>query len=392
MAVSFSVSKKFIFLPFAQLYFSFSILFGTWVIHIPGIIEKLKMSESQLGMALFCAAAGSLISIPFGNHVMNKYGEGRVSFYIILSISLNVIAIFVVPGYYWLCVALFIFGINVGFLKIGVNSLVASVEREKNISIMSACHGFFSIGGMLSAGLGTLLLITLKNPLHHILLAAALVVTVQIFFRKQYYTFKNQTVKNKTAKKIRSIKNRNLWGLAIIAMLVMVAEGAIADWSGIFLKDVALTKSEFSGLGYAGFSLSMTMGRLSGDYLSNRYGAWQIILGGYFTSIIGFSIILTEHPFVSILGFFVVGLGFSIIIPETYRLSANVKGVDPSSGIALMAGVSSLGFLIGPVALGTIAEYYGLTTSFVVLLNVLIMGTLLTVFFRNRYSKKYPPE
>lgn len=380
MKLKFNIKEKLEIFPYAQLYLSLSIMFGTWVIYIPHITEKLNMDEGQLGIALFFAAFGSISSLPFGKKIVAYLGEGKASLISILTVAIFISSLFIAPNYYWLCFSMFLFGINSGVMQVAINSLVATVERERNVNIMSTCHGFFSLGAMISAGFGTILVVLLNNPLIHILLALSLVVLLQIIYKKKFYHIIDKAKDSKNVPTKSAIKNKTLWLIGAIAIIGMISEGAIADWSGLYLKDIANTNSNYLGLGYAGFSLAMTIGRFSGDYLSSRFGAWQIILAGYILALIGFSLVLLGHPLVSIMGFFTVGLGFSIIVPEVYRLSANIEGVNPASGIAFMAGVGYVGFLTGPVILGFLAEHFGLQISFSVLLVSVFLGLILSIF------------
>ncbi|NPD44140.1 MULTISPECIES: MFS transporter [unclassified Lentimicrobium] len=380
MKLKFNIKEKLEIFPFAQLYLSLSIMFGTWVIYIPSIIEKLNMNEGQLGIALFFAAFGSVSSLPFGKKIVTSIGEGKSSLISILMVAIFISTLFISPSFYWLCFTMYLFGISSGIMQVAINSLVATVERERQINIMSTCHGFFSLGAMISAGFGTIIIVLLNNPLLHILLALASVILLQILFKKKYFHIVNKTQETESAPTRSAIKNKTLWLIGAIAIIGMVSEGAIADWSGLYLKDIAKTNMNYLGLGYAGFSLAMTIGRFSGDYLSSKFGAWQIILAGYVLALIGFSLVLLGHPLVSIVGFFTVGLGFSIIVPEVYRLSANIEGVNPASGIAFMAGVGYVGFLTGPVVLGFLAEHFGLQISFSVLLVSVFLGFILSIF------------
>ncbi|HPS13863.1 MAG TPA: MFS transporter [Prolixibacteraceae bacterium] len=219
---------------------------------------------------------------------------------------------------------------------------------------------------------------------------ALIVFGLQLYFAPSYLKLKNES--NDDYKPGSFIKtafgNALLWAFAIVAVSVMVSEGAIADWSGLFLRDVAMTPASYVGLGYAGFSVAMTLGRFSGDFLSKKFGAWKVIISGFSLSIAGFLLVLTAHTLTSIAGFLFIGLGFSTIVPEIYRLSSNIKGVDPSSGIAFMAGAGYVGFLAGPVALGAIAEHHGLTISFMVLLGLVSFGT--SVAFLIKRTKEDP--
>jgi fucose permease len=170
-------------------------------------------------------------------------------------------------------------------------------------------------------------------------------------------------------------------------MIMMASEGAIADWSGLYLRKVVEVKPQFLGLGYAFFSGGMTIGRFLGDALSMRFGSWKLLSVAIVTSLSGFALVLTTNALASFGGFFVIGLGFSVIVPEVYRLASNVKGVRAADGISLIAATSNVGFLVGPVFLGFVAELYNLFVSFVIL-SIFIFTALVISVLKYRNAKR----
>jgi len=365
---------------YGQLFLSFSIIFGTWVIYIPTIKNKLGMSEGDLGIALLTSAIGALIGTPLGKILTNKFGEGKIAFSSTVTLCFMGIHIFLAPSYYWLCLALFMFGFTTAIMQVSINSLVVVVEKKQKISIMAMCHGYFSLGGLLSAGLGTFIVIWLNNPILHIIFSATIVFILQLGLKNNYFNIIRHQEVQQHKKNIGNVfGSLLLWALAIIGVTSMVAEGAIADWSGLFLIDVAHVNLEYVGLGYAGFSLSMTIGRFTGDYISNKIGAWQIIVGGYLISLVGFVVVLIAQSYLSILGFILVGVGFSSIVPQVFRQSANVTGIDSAGGIAFLSAASNIGFIGGPFVLGLIAERYNLTVSFIATTMLVLLGTLTSI-------------
>jgi fucose permease len=109
------------------------------------------------------------------------------------------------------------------------------------------------------------------------------------------------------------------------------------------------------------------IGRFSGDSLSKKLGSWQLITYSSFIGIMGFLLVLILNPFFTIPGFFIVGLGFSVIVPEVYRLASNVEGVKTADAVSFVAATTNIGFLVGPVLLGFVAELKSLHLSFTVL-------------------------
>lgn len=342
---------------------SLNILFGTWAIYIPIIQEKLAISKSDLGIAIFCLALGTFASLSISAKIITKIGVGKATGIGVFLICAFSVFPLLAPSYYWLMVALFIQGATQGFLDIAMNTLVTDIEKQDKQNFMSAAHGFFSLGGVL-AGLGSFLIIPLANPALHMVLAMILVLTVSLCFVKHYWHIKAPIA----AKEPFSFKHiKPLFLLAVISFVIMGSEGAIVDWSGLFLKEVSIAPEHLWGFGFLAFSITMTLGRFLADGISAKIGSVKIVVWSISIALVGFLLVLTTGTFAAILGFAFVGLGFSVIIPELFRIGGNVEGVESSQGISFIAGTGYSGFLIGPVVLGFVADSFGLSTSFVVL-------------------------
>jgi fucose permease len=250
--------------------------------------------------------------------------------------------------------------------------LVTEIEKEDKQNFMSAAHGFFSLGGVF-AGLGSFLILPLNNKILHILLAVFIVFLVNLSLHKKY----NKILAAPIEKEPFKMKNfKPLFLLGVISFVIMGSEGAIIDWSGIFLQEVNVAPEQYIGMGFLAFSITMTLGRFLGDGISARIGSVKIVSLGTFMAIIGYGLVLSGTLFITILGFALIGLGFSAIIPELFRIGGNVKGVESSQGIAFIAGTGISGFLLGPVVLGFLAEHFSLQMSFGLLLvcAIIVLG------------------
>jgi fucose permease len=193
--------------------------------------------------------------------------------------------------------------------------------------------------------------------------------------KKEYYFIRSDPHEKK---KHGKFPVKPLLAIAAIGLLMMVTEGAIADWSALYLKKVVIMKEQFLGLGFALFSTGMTLGRFTGDALSHRFGSWKLLRIAIGTSLAGFFLVLLTWPSSTLAGFFIIGLGFSIIVPEVYRLASRIEGIRTADGVSFIAATANIGFLTGPVLLGFIAELRTLHTSFMVLMAFVIIAFVLT--------------
>jgi len=348
----------------AFLYTCFSLIFSTWVTYIPYISEKLGITEGRIGQAIFFAALGAFFMIRICRHFIDRVGVGRYAYFAFISYCICFFGPLMAVNYTTLCISLFIFGMAGSSYAISLNSLTATIEKQDRIYVMSASHGFWSIGGMIGAATGSFIAALAQNPVLHISVLVLIIVIIQTRLRSHYYFRRGEHIK---AEKHIHTHIKPLFLIAFTGLVIMVTEGAIADWSALYLKKLILLDLKYIGFGYAAFSLAMMIGRFSGDSLSKKLGSWRLIMYAVIIGIIGFAMVLILNPVVSIMGFFVVGLGFSVVVPEVYRLASNVEGIKTADGVAFVAATTNIGFLVGPVLLGFIAELRSLHLSFMVL-------------------------
>ena len=366
----------------AWVFASLNILFGTWAIYIPTVKEDLGIDKAALGLAIFFLSLGVFSIFPLASRIINRLGVGRATWIGVLLICATALLPMLAPSFLTLAIALYFFGATNGFTDISMNTLVTEIEKEDKQNFMSASHGFFSLGGVL-AGLGSFLIPVFNNRVLHMGLAILLVFIVGFIFHRQYKHILAAPIE-KEPFGFRNFKPLLLMGL--FSFVVMGSEGAIVDWSGLFLKEVTLAPEAIWGAGFLGFQFMMTVGRFLGDAISDRVGSMKIIVMGAGLAILGYLLVLTTQTALAVTGFALTGLGFSVIVPELFRIGGNVKGVESSQGVAFIAGTGYSGFLVGPVILGFIAEKFSLNTTFITLLccSLLVFMTMFVLQARKK--------
>jgi fucose permease len=348
----------------AFLYSCFSLIFSTWVTYIPHIAEKIGITEGRIGKAIFFIALGAFFMIRICRHLIDRIGVGRYTYFALIIYCTCFFGPFLAFNYVSLCISLFIFGAAGSSYAISLNSLTATIEQEDGVYIMSGSHGFWSLGGMIGSAIGSFIAASVHNPLLHISVLVIVIQIIQFRLKSQYFF---RIGKQSPKEKHEHNRIMPLFIIALVGLVVMVSEGAIADWSALYLKKIILLNIKYIGFGYSAFSLAMMIGRFTGDSLSKKLGSWQLITYSSLIGIMGFLLILILNPVFAIAGFFVVGLGFSVIVPEVYRLASNLDGVKTADGVSFIAATTNIGFLVGPALLGFIAELRSLHLSFIVL-------------------------
>ncbi len=364
----------------AFVFATLNVVIGTWAIYIPSIKAKLGIDEGELGLALFCMALGTLTMILFAPKIINRFGVGNVTAYGVFLFLVSFSIPFAANSYFLLCVGMYIVGAFSGFTDVAMNTLVTEIEKQDKVHIMSANHGFFSLGGFIGAGIGSFFLPMQLVPLHHLFVVIGILFISNLVLMKHYIKVTSIDQDDQSF----NLKNfKPLLVLATIAFFVMASEGAIVDWSALYLEKVSFAKLSRIGLGYTVFSIAMSIARFLGDDISRRFGSKKLIIGGAFVGSLGFICILFVTPIIAIVGFGLVGVGLSVIIPELFRLGGKTKGVESSQGISFISGVGFFGFLVGPVLLGFLADISSLKLSFFCLLGFVFLSFLLGFRLKN---------
>lgn len=375
------LSKRRYFAP-AWVFTSLNLWFGTWAIYIPSVKANLEIDKASLGLAIFFLALGVFTVFPVAARIINRVGVGKATWYGVLACSFTAILPLLAPNYIGLMLGLYLFGLSNGFLDISMNTLVTEIEKSDKQNFMSAAHGFFSLGGVL-AGLGSFLIPVLDAPPLHMAVVVVLVFLINLLLRGEYIHIIAAPVEKEP---FSFDLFKPLLLLGIISFVVMGGEGAIVDWSGLYLQEVLDAEQWLWGAGFLMFSIFMTLGRFLGDGISARLGSIKIVALGSLIAIIGYIAVLTGLVWAAVAGFGLIGLGFSVIIPELFRIGGNVKGVESAQGVAFIAGTGYSGFLAAPPVLGYLAESFGLTFSFGVLLSLATL-VLVATFLLGRRMK-----
>ncbi len=366
---------------------SLNIITGTWVLYLPHVKTKLALNDAQIGIALFSLALGLLISILFIPYLNKRFGVGRCTIVGIVLFATLFNFPLMASNYLMLCSSLFAAGVFSGFTDVSMNALVSTIEKEDDAYFMSAAHGFFSLGGFIGAGIGSLLMVYLSAPVWHMVLISSFIVVSNLILAPKYLGIKEEKVVREQSEE-RSNSIYQLLGLALVAFIIMFNEGAVEHWSNLFLFDVIRVSEAQAGLGFIAFSLTMTLGRFLGDGISQKIGSNKMIAYGSLIACVAYLLILSSELFIAVIGFGVLGMGLSVIIPELFRLAGQAKGIQASKAISIVSGIGFAGFLLGPVVLGLISNWIHLTASYIFLLLTVLIAMLLLQFHLKRTSRQ----
>ena len=361
----------------AGLFFSVnSVFFGSWITRLPDIQERIGIGDGELGLALLGLPLGSVSVMPFVSYFIQKYGAGRVTIFIgVIFCIISTLPVFA-TSHLGLFLILIMVGISTGAMDIAMNASAAIVEEEKGRPIMSTCHGLWSLGGMIGAASTSILAsLAVSGKIQMVVLAFILFGVIALLSKTMMNVREAQQEKTRIFVLPRGI----LVGLAFIAFCVMLGESAIMDWSTIYLRKSLNTEVMLAGMGFAGFSFTMALGRFYGDILITKWGARKLVITGLIIAISGvFSALIIQNSIIAILGFTFAGFGFSSLVPAVYISSAKVPGVSAGEGLASVASLGYFGLFVGPPTIGMIAEEHGLNIGLGVVIVLLSIAFIIT--------------
>jgi len=362
------------------LFFLCGLNFATWATRIPDYKATLHLSDAELGRLLLGLPIGSLVSLPLAGLMLTKYK----SKYICLLACLLYILVFPLIGLtstqFTLFASLFGLGMAGDILNIAMNTQVITLENKLNKVVMSSFHAVFSLGLMIGAFLGGLLVDLGWSPFYHFIFISIIdIISIPVF----YPLLLKEDIQIEKSDEKSSIFSLSTYliVLSIIAMCGMLCEGAMADWITLYFKE-NVTNNPFSDtIGFSAFALAMVIGRFLGDSLTSKFGIKQmLVLSGLILSL-GMAVTLfVDITFLKIFGCLITGLGISTIVPLVYSAAGNSHDIPPSVAIAGVSTIAYAGFLLGPVLIGYLSDYIGLTNALVLLIILGIVGSIISKF------------
>lgn len=359
-----------------------SFLFGNWVTRIPDIKSTIGLDDKMLGFALLGAPVGALLILPFAAWIISKWDLGKTILVSALVQSISPVLLASSGSFGMLLFGTFYFGVTNALLDISMNAAAAVTERQLKKPIMSTCHGMWSAGAMLGAGTASVFLWQLVDPIIHLVSVSVVAWILFLLVRKRILRYKeDKAIENM----VFILPNRTLLGLAFIAFAILLSEGAIADWSALYMKESLSSPAILVGISYASYSLFMAFGRFMGDAIIPFFGKKRIVVFGGLLSGVGllFTLVL-GNPYFALMGFGLTGLGFSCIVPVLFSSAANEPGYTSGAGISAVSSFGYMGFMAGPPLIGVVSEMYSLSVGLSIVVILSLITSLLGSIIRFR--------
>jgi MFS family permease len=347
---------------------------GAWFARIPAVQQGLNLSAGELGAALLAVAVGALIAMPLIGWAVSRMGSRPVVTCAVLAFAGALALPPLAPSLPLLAAALLLYGIGAGSLDVSMNSQGVVVERRYGSPIMSSLHAAFSFGGMAGAALGGLAASRNIGPTPQLAVMAAVIAALGLGATRALLPA-SVDAGAADAGPAFARPSKALLGLGVIGFCALLSEGAMSDWSAVYLRQDLATGAGLAAAGYSVFSLTMALGRLAGDWLTARLGPVALTRGGGVLSAVGLGIaLLVGHPAAALVGFACVGAGMATIFPLVLSAAGRAPQGAAGPAIAAVATMGYCGFLAGPPAIGFAASIATLAVGLgiVVLLGIVI--------------------
>ncbi len=337
-------------------------MIGTWVAHIPWLQDHLGISKATLGVCLLCMAAGALVSMPLTGHLIDRHPSATVTRSTTLVFCLMPALPLLATSPYMLGAILFVFGASNGAMDVAMNAHGVSIQKELDRPIMSSLHGGWSVGGFAAAGLVAVAAAAGLDPRVESLFVGVALLLLSLWITRRL----GAADAHSSAGHGLALPTRPVILIGALCFLVMLTEGAIGDWSGIYLRQDAGASAAGAAMAFTGFSLGMAIARLGGDVVNARIGAGRLLRAG--TALVAIAlggVLLIGEMVPAVIGFALCGLGIANAVPLLFSAAGRIHPPGPSLAAAFTLGYT--GFVVGPPVIGLLSDQIGLSRTLALL-------------------------
>ena len=357
---------------------------GVWMARIPAVKAQAHLSDGTLGVALFAVPVGLVLGATLAERLVDRVGSALVA----RACGVGGCLLSVTPGLARnlaeLMAALLAIGIAAGTLDVAQNAQGVRVEAAYGRPVMTSMHAFFSLGTIAGALIGGGFAWAGVGPLPS--LAAAGLAGAIIDACAWPWLLpeaRHSPAPGAPPAAPGSPQEQIHWGggpqpqgrrvrrlivaLGVLAVCALAAEGAAGDWSAVYLRDHLGTSAGFAALGFAAFSVTMTVGRAVGDRLIARFGTVHLVRWSGLLAAAGLAGgLVGTNPYTAVAGFAVFGAGLSVVVPQVFAAGGRADPARPGSGLARVVGLGYAGMTAGPAVIGAAASRVGLHAALII--------------------------
>ncbi|MGV8894961.1 MAG: MFS transporter [Rhodoglobus sp.] len=365
---------------------------ASWVSRLPAARDILEVSPAQVGLLILGISAGSIMGLIASSHIVAKIGAVTTITWGVIVTAVGILiaglSVTLGPSFGLTFVGLMVFGAATGITDVAMNVSGAANERALGRSIMPIFHAFFSFGTMIGAGLGALAELAGIPIATHLGLAGVVMVAAMLVVRRFIQSehviegdgepVAHDDVSMTWRGRLSIWRDPRILLIGVVVLAAAFAEGSANDWLAIASVDGHGVPNETGALIFGVFVTAMTVGRLGGVFLLDRFGRVAVLRGSFLLAVIGLlTFIYVPYTPVAVIGVVLWGLGSALGFPIGMSAAAD----DPKTAAAKVSAVATIGyfaFLVGPPVIGLLGEYVGVLHALLIVLVLAILGSLVS--------------
>lgn len=333
---------------------------ASWAPLVPLLRERLAIGDDVLGLLLLCIGIGSLLTMPLSGALSARLGCRRVLVTAGILYASVLLSICLIDSIWIAVPVILFFGAIMGCIDVVINVAAVIVEQGIGRRIMSGMHGFWSLGGFVGAGLyGVWVGILGLTPFRSTAIASALILILTALFGR------NLIPHGGGGGSLIAIPRGIVIFVGITAFIAFLSEGAVMDWSGVYLTVVRGMDLSHAGVGFSVFSAAMLLMRFLGDRTTQKVGQCPVAVGGALLTFVGILLVMfAPVDALLYLGFFAIGIGSANIVPVFFSLMGKQTVMPIGTAVSAVSTMGYLGILAGPAAIGFVSAHTNLQTAF----------------------------
>lgn len=356
-------------------FFALGFLSGAWGAHVPSAQAHYQLSAGELSAALLSAALGAVLCLSRAGQLVHAWGPRKVVGAGGLMVCLTFAGLLLPQNFAALLVMMLVFGATSALVDVSINAEGSLLEKASQRKVMSGFHGMWSAGGMSGAALSGLLLKAGMPPAAQLALVAALALTVGTVAQRHMLRPADWAIGDHDDAPVAFRRPRGLLLLlGVLGISGLLAEGAIYDWSVLWMQQTLGQPQAYAALAYACFAGSMAVNRFAGDWLRARFDAPTLMMASAAMGALAMAVaLLVQQPLVALVCLVLVGAGLANLVPVIFMAASHVPGVPAAAGIATVSALGYVGFVAGPPLIGLVTQATSLTGGLWVVVVALVL-------------------
>ena len=346
---------------------------ASWAPLVPVLRGRLAIGDDLLGVLLLCIGIGSLLVMPIAGVLAERIGCRRVLIVSAVLYAASLLSICFVNSFWMAVPVIFFFGGLMGCMDVVMNIAAVIVEQGIGRRIMSGMHGFWSLGGFVGAGLyGVWVGLAGLTAFQSTLIAAVLMLALTAVFGRHLIPYGGGG-----GGSLIAIPRGIVAFVGVTAFIAFLSEGAVMDWSGVYLTTVRGMDLSLAGMGFSVFSGAMLLMRFLGDHVIQRVGQFPVAVGGALLAFVGILLVMFAPVNTLLyLGFFAIGIGSANIVPVFFSIMGRQSVMPVGTAVSAVSTMGYLGILAGPAAIGFVSAQTNLMTAFGMIAALCIVQAL----------------